>query len=80
MSPNYAGDDTDKIRICEQAGIREYPIVKPYGPRHERDFSLYGYRLVDGRYRPWGADAVAPAYNTRDYGHGRMCDRQAKGR
>jgi Uma2 family endonuclease len=57
MSPHYAGDDTEKVRIYEQAGIPEYLIVKPYGPQHERDFSLYGYRLVGGRYRPWGADA-----------------------
>ena len=63
MSPNYAGDDTEKVRIYEQAGIREYLIVKPYGAQHERDFSLYGYRLVGGRYRPWGADAEGRLYS-----------------
>jgi hypothetical protein len=57
MSPNYPGDDTDKVRIYARAGIQEYLIIKPYGAHGERDFSLAGYHLIGGRYRPWRPDA-----------------------
>ena len=56
VSPTYVGDETDKVRIYERAAIQEYLIVKPYGVHGTRDFSLTGYRLVEGRYRPWSQD------------------------
>ncbi len=57
MSPRYEeGDDTEKVKIYQRAGIPEYLIVKPYNDRSERSFSVTGYRLVAGVYRPWAPD------------------------
>ncbi len=51
MSPNYAGDDTDKVEIYEQAGIREYIILDHHPEDRSLSFELTGYRLVKGEYR-----------------------------
>jgi Uma2 family endonuclease len=51
MSPNYAGDDTEKVTIYEQAGITEYFLIKPHIERELPYYSLRGYRLVKGVYR-----------------------------
>ncbi len=51
MSPNYAGDDTDKVEIYEQAGIREYIILDHHPEDRSLSFELTGYRLVQGEYR-----------------------------
>lgn len=51
MSPNYQGDDTDKVEIYEQAGIREYIVVNPHQKDRTLPFELTGYRLVRGEYR-----------------------------
>ncbi|MCP4108982.1 MAG: Uma2 family endonuclease [Desulfobacteraceae bacterium] len=51
MSPNYAGDDTDKVEICEQAGICEYIILDHHPEDRSLPFELTGCRLVRGEYR-----------------------------
>jgi len=57
MSPNYPGDDTDKVAIYEQAGIEEYIIINPHFEKDSRPLELSGYRLVAGKYQPIIADA-----------------------
>ncbi len=51
MSPNYHGDDTDKVEIYEEAGVREYIILNPHQKDRTVPFELTGYRLVSGEYR-----------------------------
>jgi Uma2 family endonuclease len=51
ISPNYPGDDTEKVAIYRQAGIQEYLLVKPYGKDLIKEYSLWGYRLVGGQYQ-----------------------------
>lgn len=50
MSPQYPGDDTDKVAIYQRVGIAEYIIVKPYFEREMKPMELLGYRLEQGRY------------------------------
>jgi hypothetical protein len=57
VSPHYAGDDTDKVAIYQQAGIAEYIILNPHFETHQLDFELQGYRLIDGQYEPMESDA-----------------------
>ncbi len=51
MSPNYKGDDTDKVEIYEQAGVSEYIILNHHPEDKSLPFELTGYRLVRGEYR-----------------------------
>ncbi len=51
MSPNYKGDDTDKVEIYEQAGVREYIILDRHPEDRSLPFELTGYRLVRDEYR-----------------------------
>ncbi|MCP4352532.1 MAG: hypothetical protein GY795_44300 [Desulfobacterales bacterium] len=51
MSPNYQGDDTDKVEIYEEAGVSEYIILNPHQKDPTVPFELTGYRLVQGEYR-----------------------------
>ncbi len=51
MSPNYPGDDTHKVHIYEQAGVREYIILNHHPEDKSLPFELTGYRLVRGEYR-----------------------------
>ncbi|MCP4107380.1 MAG: hypothetical protein GY749_17855 [Desulfobacteraceae bacterium] len=51
MSPGYEGDDTAKVDIYEQAGVREYIILNPHQKDMTVPFELTGYRLVRGKYR-----------------------------
>lgn len=58
VSPNYAGDDTDKVAIYEEAGVAEYIIVDPHAKQEEkRQCELSGYRLAGSTYRPLVPDA-----------------------
>jgi len=57
MSPNYPGDDTEKVKIYERAGVAEYIIVNPYQAHQELSYSLIGYRLVAGKYQRLKPDA-----------------------
>ena len=54
LSRNYADEDARrKPPIYVRAGVPEYLLVKPYGKGMQREFSLWGHRLVDGRRRAW---------------------------
>jgi Uma2 family endonuclease len=57
VSPRYPGDETDKVAIYAQAGVREYIILNPHFETHNLPFTLQGYRLVDGHYQPMQPDA-----------------------
>lgn len=50
MSPNYPGDDTDKVKIYERAGITEYFLIKPHLKQEVPHYELFGYRLESGIY------------------------------
>jgi Uma2 family endonuclease len=52
MSPNYPGDDTEKVQIYQQAGVEEYVIINPYNKAHQLDYTLIGYRLKGTQYQP----------------------------
>jgi Putative restriction endonuclease len=56
MSPNYPGDDTDKMDIYSQAGVAEYFLIKPYLVREVPHYELRGYRLESGVYQLIAAD------------------------
>jgi Uma2 family endonuclease len=57
VSPRYAGDDTAKVDIYEQAGVQEYIIVNPHTEDKTLPFELTGYRLVRGKYREISPDS-----------------------
>jgi len=52
MSPGYLGDDTDKVKIYEQAGVSEYIIINPHVKAETKPFELTGYRLRRWHYQP----------------------------
>jgi Uma2 family endonuclease len=56
-SPNYPGDDTDKVRIYRQAGVAEYIIINRRSRRKIVTLELKGYRLVEGLYEQIVPDA-----------------------
>lgn len=58
MSPHYQGDDTVKVTLYQQAGVKEYLIVNPYHGDHRDHYHLTLYRLVGQRYQ-----AVKPDQN-----------------
>jgi Uma2 family endonuclease len=60
LSPGYPGDDTDKVKIYERAGIPEYFLIRPRLEHGEPHYELSGYQLSDGVYcpllpTPWGS-------------------------
>lgn len=57
VSPYQDGDETDKVEIYRRAGVAEYLIVKTFEPLGVVNYSVQGYRLVDGCYRPMLPDA-----------------------
>ena len=50
MSPNYSGDDTDKVTIYQQAGVDEYVIINRHVKDESKPFELTGYRLQGWQY------------------------------
>lgn len=52
MSPQYAGDDTTKVEIYEQAGVTEYFIINPHFMKEEKPLEIIAYRLVGQKYQP----------------------------
>jgi len=50
VSPNYPGDDTDKVEIYAKAGIAEYFTIDPYFGDELLESRVTGYRLIGGRY------------------------------
>jgi Uma2 family endonuclease len=56
MSPEYPGDDTDKMDIYSQAGVAEYFLIEPYLVQEVPHYELRGYRLEQGVYRQIAAD------------------------
>ncbi|WP_295879475.1 Uma2 family endonuclease [uncultured Thiohalocapsa sp.] len=57
VSPYQDGDETDKVEIYRRAGVAEYLIVKTFEPLRVVNYSIQGYRLVEGGYRPLRPDA-----------------------
>jgi len=51
ISPDYPGDDTDKVKIYEQAGIEEYIIIHPHSEKARPFYEICGYRLKGGQYQ-----------------------------
>ncbi len=50
MSEGYPGDDTEKVKIYEQAGVKEYFIINPHS--NEPYYEILGYRLISsGKYQ-----------------------------
>ncbi len=49
ISPDYPGDDTDKVKIYEQAGIEEYILIHPHSKKPF--YEIWGYRLIGGQYQ-----------------------------
>jgi Uma2 family endonuclease len=56
MSAKYPGDDTVKVRVYRRVGIQEYILINPHFEK-DGDFELFGYRLVNDRYRRIKPDA-----------------------
>jgi len=52
ISPQYPGDDTNKVEIYEQAGVSEYIIIHPHSDKPEPYYDIWGYRLQKGKYQP----------------------------
>jgi Uma2 family endonuclease len=57
VSPYQDGDETEKVEIYRRAGIAEYLIVKTFEPVGVVGYSIQGYRLIGGGYRPLRPDA-----------------------
>jgi Uma2 family endonuclease len=57
VSPYQDGDETQKVEIYRRAGIAEYLIVKTFEPVGVVGYSIQGYRLIGGGYRPLRPDA-----------------------
>jgi Uma2 family endonuclease len=57
MSPHYQGDDTVKVKLYCQAGVKEYFIVNPYAGDQRKDYRITGYRLVGQQYEPIEPDS-----------------------
>ena len=51
MSPQYAGDDTKKVKIYERAGVQEYIIINPHFKKQAKALELIGYRLTGHSYQ-----------------------------
>jgi Uma2 family endonuclease len=56
MSPTYPGDDTDKVRIYEKAGVQEYFIVNPHAGKTKPYYEVWAYRLENGKYQAIKSD------------------------
>ena len=53
ISPNYPGDDTQKVKIYEKAGVEEYILINPHSDAEQPYYELWGYRRgKGGKYRP----------------------------
>lgn len=57
VSPYQDGDETEKVEIYRRAGIAEYLIVKTFEPVGVVNYSIQGFRLLAGGYRPMRPDA-----------------------
>jgi Uma2 family endonuclease len=51
MSPDYPHDDTKKVHIYEQAGVKEYLIINPHSEQATPYYEIWGYRLQKGQYK-----------------------------
>lgn len=57
-SPHYRGDDTVKVKLYCQAGVKEYLIINPHeGNQHRKNYRIKGYRLVGQKYEPIEPDS-----------------------
>lgn len=57
-SPHYRGDDTVKVKLYCQAGVKEYLIINPHdGNQHRKNYRIKGYRLVGQKYEPMKPDS-----------------------
>jgi hypothetical protein len=52
MSPHYQGDDTVKVKLYGNAGVKEYLVVNPYHGDQRNQYYLTLYRLVGKTYQP----------------------------
>jgi Uma2 family endonuclease len=53
MSEGYPGDDTEKVKIYERAGVTEYIIINPHSTAPTPFYEMLGYRLSSkGKYQP----------------------------
>lgn len=57
VSPQYPGDDTDKVTIYEQAGVNEYFIINPHSNKVKPYYEIKAYRLHLSKYRPIQPDS-----------------------
>ena len=57
VSPNYPGDDMEKVAIYQQAGIQEYIVINPHFDDETTVYELKGWRLVNGQYQTMQPDA-----------------------
>lgn len=57
VSPHYQGDDTVKVKLYCQAGVKEYLIVNPSAGDQRQDYRITGYRLVGQQYEPIEPDS-----------------------
>ncbi|MFN8488477.1 MAG: Uma2 family endonuclease [Caldilineaceae bacterium] len=57
VSPNYPGDDTEKVDIYRLAGIQEYIVVDPHFDEEDATWKLKGWRLRQGQYQTMQPDA-----------------------
>lgn len=51
MSPHYQGDNTVKVKLYDNAGIKEYLVVNPYHGNQRNQYHLTLYRLVGKTYQ-----------------------------
>ena len=51
VSPDYPGDDTDKVRIYSHAGVEEYIIIDPNSGDDGIECKIWGYYLTDTGYQ-----------------------------
>jgi len=56
VSPHYPGDDTNKVKVYEKAGVPEYFIFDPKGGTN-KDWEITALRLINGKYQPILPDA-----------------------
>lgn len=53
MSDGYPGDDVEKVKIYEQAGVEEYIIINPHSNSPKPYYEMWGYRRNSvGKYQP----------------------------
>ncbi|MEM7530667.1 MAG: Uma2 family endonuclease [Chloroflexota bacterium] len=55
-SPQFPGDETEKVEIYQRVGVQEYIIIVPNFADKTRKMTMIGYRLIDGVYQPMAAD------------------------